>query len=215
MESFRTSLASRTFSRTHFEVFGLEGQVFGLGLEASSLPKLPCPDRLEDSTLIWIVKILLENARNLAENLRRLFLLCCFGDRHKNSFEDLFWGGDCLKKFFFVWKTLAPVSLVLGVGLEHSCPWPRESLSSIELLLALASDFVCVVGLVSSTPPLVSTRWAKSFHHSYFSIFCANLLWMNLSKLLWIILIQFISQHVKAGRSLTNVTVLNHTNYCR
>ena len=31
------------------------------------------------------------------------------------------------------------VSLVLGLGLEHSCPWPRECLSSKRL--SLASDF--------------------------------------------------------------------------
>ena len=45
MESSRTSLASRT----HFEVLGLglEGQVLGLGLEASSPRKLACP-RAED-----------------------------------------------------------------------------------------------------------------------------------------------------------------------
>ena len=41
VESSRTSLASRTSSRTHFEV---------LGLEASSPRKLACP-RLEDSTI--------------------------------------------------------------------------------------------------------------------------------------------------------------------
>ena len=59
VESSRTSLASRTSSRTHFEVLGLglEGQVLGLGLEASSPRKLACP-RLEDSTIFWIVKIL-------------------------------------------------------------------------------------------------------------------------------------------------------------
>ena len=39
------------------------------------------------------------------------------------------------------------VSLVLGLGLEHSCPWPRECLSSEGLSLALASDFFCVLGL--------------------------------------------------------------------
>ena len=43
VESLRTSLASRTSSRTHFEVLGL-------GLEASSPRKLACP-RLEDSTI--------------------------------------------------------------------------------------------------------------------------------------------------------------------
>ena len=55
VESSRTSLASRTSSRTQFEVLGLglEGQV--LGLEASSPRKLACP-RLEDSTIFWNVK---------------------------------------------------------------------------------------------------------------------------------------------------------------
>ena len=47
--------------------------------------------------------------------------------------------------FFFFWRALALVSLVLG--LEHSCPWPRECLSSERLSLALASDFFCVLGL--------------------------------------------------------------------
>ena len=46
VESSRTSLASRT----HFEVLGLEGQVLGFGLEASSPRKLACP-LLEDSTI--------------------------------------------------------------------------------------------------------------------------------------------------------------------
>ena len=52
----------------------------------------------------------------------------------KNIFEDLFFR-----------RTLAPVSSVLGLGLEHSCPWPREVLSSERL--SLASDFFCVLGL--------------------------------------------------------------------
>ena len=37
------------------------------------------------------------------------------------------------------------VSLVLDLGIEHSCPWPREGLSSERL--SLASDFFCVFGL--------------------------------------------------------------------
>ena len=56
----------------------------------------------------------------------------------EKNFEDV---------FFFFWRTLAPVSLVLGHGLEHCCPWPREVLSSERLSLALASDFFCVLGL--------------------------------------------------------------------
>ena len=63
----------------------------------------------------------------------------------KKNFEDL----------FFFWRTLAVVSLVLG--LEHFCPWPREGLSSEKLSLPLASDFFVFLAssFVSSTPPLV------------------------------------------------------------
>ena len=56
------------------------------------------------------------------------------GDRLKNFCEDL----------FFLESTCA---CVLGLGLELSCPWPRECLSSERLFLALASDFFCVLGL--------------------------------------------------------------------
>ena len=134
-------------SRTHFEVLGLglEGQVLGLGLEASSPRKLACP-RLEDSSIFWIVKILW--------SAWKIFWKTFFcGDRLKNFCEDLFFFGDCLKNFcedlFFFWRALELVSLVLGLGLEHSCPWPRECLSSerLSLALALASDFFCVLGL--------------------------------------------------------------------
>ena len=60
----------------------------------------------------------------------------------------------------FFWRTLAFASLVLSLGLEHSCPWPREDLSSEGLSFALASDFFVFLALalasmlVSSTPPL-------------------------------------------------------------
>ena len=99
-------------SRTHFEVngLGLEGQVLGLCLEASSPRKLPCP-RLEDSTFFELLK----SCRS--PKIWRLFF----------------------------WRTLALVSLVLGLGLELSCFWPREGLSSKELFLA--SDFFCGLGL--------------------------------------------------------------------
>ena len=72
------------------------------------------------------------------------------GDRLKNFCEDLF--------FFFFWRALALVSLVLGLGLEDSCPWLRECLSSERLSLALASDFFVFLAssLVSTTPPLVN-----------------------------------------------------------
>ena len=72
MDSPRTSLASSTSSRTHFEVLGLglEGQVLGLGLEASSPQKLPCP-RLEDSTFFELLKF----CRSPEKNFRKRFLL--------------------------------------------------------------------------------------------------------------------------------------------
>ena len=60
------------------------------------------------------------------------------------------------RPFFSFWRALALVSLVLGLGLEHSCPWPRECLSSERL--SLASDFFVSLALasshVSSTPLL-------------------------------------------------------------
>ena len=59
--------------------------------------------------------------------------------------------------FFFFGEHLRFVSLVLGLGLEHSCPWPRECLSSerLSLALALASDFFCVLGLGLGLEPCV------------------------------------------------------------
>ena len=142
VESWWTSLASRT----HFEVLGFEGQVLGLGIEASSPRKLSGP-RLELSTIFWIAEILLENAKNFAKNLRRSFLFFSFGDCLKKNFKDLF----CFFCRPFFWKTLASISLVLGLYLEHSCPWSREGLSSEGLSLASASS------LVPSTPPLSLT----------------------------------------------------------
>ena len=96
-------------SRTRFEV---------LGLEANKSSKIDVSSA-KDSTIFWIIKISLEYAGNLAENLRRLFLR------------------DCLKKIFhdlFFLRTLAPVSLVLGLG----------------FFVSLGSS------LVSSTPLLVT-----------------------------------------------------------
>ena len=68
---------------------------------------------------------MLENARNLAENLRRRFLFSSFGGRLKKIFEDL----------FLLENTYACVLT----------PWPREGLSSEGP--SLASDFFCVLGL--------------------------------------------------------------------
>ena len=71
------------------------------------------------------------------------------------------------RPFFFFGEHLRFVSLVLGLGLEHSCPWPRECLSSERLSLALASDFFCVLGLGLGLEPCVldstsgiETQWS-------------------------------------------------------
>ena len=71
-------------------------------------------------------------------------------ERLKNFLKNVFlWRSPekILRRPFFFWRALALVSLVLGLGLENSCPWPREGLSSETLSLALASDFFCVLGL--------------------------------------------------------------------
>ena len=133
-------------SRTHFEVLGL-------GLEASSPQKLACP-RLEDSTIFWIVKILW--------SAWKIFWKTFFVEIAWKTFVKTFF-------FFFFWRALALVSLVLGLGLEHSSPWPRECLSSERLSLALASDcfFVSLAlasSLESSTPPLEKRNTEKLCH---------------------------------------------------
>ena len=66
-------------------------------------------------------------------------------------------------KTFFLESTCP---CVLGLGIEHSCPWPRECLSSERLSLALASDFFVSLALASSlvfsTPPLTVFNYRKS-----------------------------------------------------
>ena len=80
------------------------------------------------------------------------FFFFFFGDRLKNFCEDLLF-------FVFFGEHLRFVSLVLGLGLEHSCPWPRECLSSERL--SLASDFFCVLGL---EPCVLDSTSAKEVH---------------------------------------------------
>ena len=93
----------------------------------------------------------LENWPVLGSRTALFFELLKFCEALENFFGKRFFFWRSLKKFlwrpFFFWRALALVSLVLGLGLEHSCPWPRQCLSSKRLSLALASDFFCVLGL--------------------------------------------------------------------
>ena len=102
-----------------------------------------------------------ETSRKIYENL----FVFVFWRSLEKVFEDLFLEIACkifLKVFF--WRALAPVSLVLGLGLEHSCPSSREILSSEEL--SLASDFfeslALASSLVSSTPLPMSMHCAQN-----------------------------------------------------
>ena len=103
-------------SRTDF-------QVLGLNLEAYKSSKIALSSA-KDSTIFWIIKISLENARNLAKNLRRSF----FRDRLKKIFDHLFFGEHLRLCPWF----LALASSISVLGLERvcprkgcPCPWPR------------------------------------------------------------------------------------------
>ena len=89
----------------------------------------------------------LENCPVLGSRTALFFEWLKFCRAAKNVFLDRFFFGGCRKKMFedlFFRKTLAFVSLVLGV--EHSCSWPWTFFVSLFLSTSL----------VSSTPPLVS-----------------------------------------------------------
>ena len=134
--------SSRTSSRTHFKV---------LGLEASSPQKLACP-RLEVSTIFWIVKILWSSWK--------IFWKTCFsGDRLKNFCEELFFFGDHLKNFsedlcaFFLFLRSPEKKFLETFFGEHLrlCPWPQAFLSlawrgSVLGRAVLGLGFFCVLG---------------------------------------------------------------------
>ena len=93
---------------------------------------------------------LYEISQKICNFLRRDFLfiyLYCFGQRLKfcRKFANFF----ARRPFFLFWEHLRVVSLNLDLGLELSCPWPWEDLSSESRSLAMASS------LVSLTPPLL------------------------------------------------------------
>ena len=110
---------------------------------------------------------------------KKLLKIFFFWRSPEKNCEDLFWRSPekfvrrpffLFFLFLFFLRTLATVSLILDLGLEHSCPWSQEGLFSEGLFLALASDFFVFLALasdflvflalasslVSSTPPLLT-----------------------------------------------------------
>ena len=123
-----------------------------LALKVKSLALASRPQVLENWPVFWIVKIL----------TALFFELLKFCGALEKFFGKRFFVEIARKIFvktFFFWRALALVSLVLGLGLEHSCPWPRECLSSKKLFLALASDFFCVLGLEPCVLDSTSVHW--------------------------------------------------------
>ena len=122
-----------------------------LASKVKSLALASRPQVLENWPVLGLRTALFFELLKFCEALEKFFgKRFFFGDRLKNLCED----------FSFFWKALALMSLVLGLGLEHFCPWPRECLSSERLSLAL--DFFVSLALasslVSSTPPLVTSN---------------------------------------------------------
>ena len=139
-------------SRTRFDVLGLEGR--SKVKAVASKPQL------------------LKNCPVLGLRRALFFELLKFCEAPEKFFWKTVSSGNRLTiflKIFFLESSCA-CALILGLGLEHSCPWSREGLS-----LALAWDFFlcpwpvfvsfflffCVLffvslasSLVSSTPPL-------------------------------------------------------------
>ena len=105
------------------------------------------------------------NCLNFVNRLKSFLENFFSGDRLENFFEDLFiflflFFEIAWKKFlktFLFWIALALVSMVLGLGLEHSCPWPQEGLSSEGLSLTRPRIFFVSLAssLGSSTPSLL------------------------------------------------------------
>ena len=134
VESLRTSLASRTSTRTHFEVLGL-------GLKASSPRKLPCP-WVEDCAIFEPLKFCWKTPETLRKICKDLFFLentcvCVLGSGP--------WPREGLSlalslKFF----------CVLGLGLEPCVHlWLALFDASILLLIAVELVSLLCINLIS------------------------------------------------------------------
>ena len=75
----------------------------------------------------------LENWPILGSRTALFFELFRFCGAPEKIFERRFFFGDRLKKNFEDFFLESTCACVLGLGLEHSCPWPREGLSSERL----------------------------------------------------------------------------------
>ena len=188
VESSRTSLASRT----RFKVLGLEGQVLGLGLEASSPRKFPCP-WFEDSTIFWTLKFFWKTPK--ASRKICVDLFC-------NSPSVIAWK-KILNPFIYIFLRLffleSTSACVLG-------PWPRAFLSLASSGSVLGKGcpwpwpriFFCVLGLglVSLTPPLIFMviNFEKSIFLCVFYVYhikvCVlvsiNSIWYINAKKMWV-----------------------------
>ena len=113
----------------------LNSKLKSLALTPKKFSKMPS-FLLEDSTIFWIAKKE-EKYLEIAVCWTLTFFFVLFFWDHMISCGKcaVFW-----TLFFFVFEIpcnhaenlrfLKFVSLVFGLGLEHSCPWPREGLSS-------------------------------------------------------------------------------------
>ena len=126
----------------------------------------------------------LENCPVLGSRTALFFELLKFCGSPEKTFWKTFFTGKRLKKFLktFFLRTLAFVSLILGLGIERFCPrksfpWPRPWPRIFFLFLALASS------LVSSTPPLIimlmqSYKYYKHANNNAISIIATSIIYI-------------------------------------
>ena len=149
----RWSPRGRPWPRGHI----LKSLALALASKVKSLNLASRPQVLENWPVLGSRTALFFELLKFCEALEKFFGKRFFAEIARKIF---------VKTFFFFWRALTPVSLVLGLGLEHFCPWPRECLSSERLSLALTSDFFCVLGL---EPCVLDSTSGKGHLSSNFS----------------------------------------------
>ena len=149
-------------SRTHFEVLNLEGQVFGLGLEASPQVLENCPV-LGSRTALFFEPLKFcwktpETLRKICEDLFFVLLNCISREKFV---EDLFF-----------WRTLAPVSLASStpvLGLERV--FPRKGCSWAWPRIFCVLDFGFEPCVLDSTSGTHYSSYYNNDLHNYFFAF--------------------------------------------